>query len=221
MQILFEDYYLLAINKPAGLSSESGKERHPSAENEALMYFSEQLQKNSSSKRLKETPYLRAVHRLDRVSSGVLLFAKTKLALTALMNQFEQRSVEKTYQAVVEKQLPTPAGHLVNWLLKDESGRKALISETQVRNSQQAILDYTTLSATPESVLLELSPKTGRFHQIRAQLAHLGRPIVGDELYGGEPWQEYQIKLHAVRLKFVHPKTGEEMTVEAPLPEGF
>ena len=76
MQILFEDYYLLAINKPAGLSSESGKERHPSAENEALMYFSEQLQKNSSSKRLKETPYLRAVHRLDRCRAGYCYLPK-------------------------------------------------------------------------------------------------------------------------------------------------
>ena len=221
MQILFEDYYLLAINKPAGLSSESGKERHPSAEQEALMYFTGQLQKNSTSKRLKETPYLRAVHRLDRVSSGVLLFAKTKLALTVLMNQFEQRSVEKVYRAVVEKQLPEPSGHLVNWLLKDDSGRKALISETQVRNSQQAVLDYATLSATPPSALLEVHPQTGRFHQIRAQLAHLGSPIVGDVLYGARPWQEYQIKLHAVRLRFVHPKTGEEMTVEAPVPEDF
>ena len=221
MQIIFEDYYLLAINKPGGLSSESGKERHPSAEQEALMYFTQQLQKNSSSKRLKETPYLRAVHRLDRASSGVLVFAKTKLALSALMLQFEQRSVEKVYQAVVEKRPTEPAGHLVHWLLKDESGRKALISEKQLRDSQHCILDYVTLPSEDKTILLELHPQTGRFHQSRAQLAHIGCPIVGDILYGGKPWREHQIKLHAQRLRFKHPKTGEEMTLEAPLPEGF
>lgn len=221
MQIIFEDYYLLAINKPGGLSSESGKERHPSAEHEALMYFTQQLQKNSSSKRLKETPYLRAVHRLDRVSSGVLVFAKTKQALSAMMLQFEQRSIEKIYRAVVEKQPPSPSGHLVNWILKDESGRKALISEKQVRDSQHCILDYITLPAEGGSTLLELHPKTGRFHQIRAQLAYLGCPIAGDVLYGGKPWKDHQVKLHAQALRFTHPKTGEAMTLEADAPEGF
>lgn len=219
MQIIFEDYYLLAINKPAGLSSESGKERHPSAEQEALMYFTQHLQKNSSSKRLKETPYLRAVHRLDRASSGVLVFAKTKQALSALMLQFEQRTVEKIYQAVVEKPPASPSGHLANWLLKDESGRKALISEKQLRDSQHCILDYITLPSEGKTILLEVHPKTGRFHQIRAQLAHIGCPIAGDVLYGGKPWHEHQIKLHAQRLHFIHPKTGAPMTLEAPLPD--
>lgn len=222
MQIIFEDYYLLAISKPAGLSSESGKERHPSAEQEALMYFTQQLQKGSTSKRLKETPYLRVAHRLDRASSGVLVFAKTKQALSAIMQQFEERSVEKVYQAVVEKRPATPSGNLTNWLLKDETGRKALIAEKQLKDSQQCILDYITLPTEDRSILLEIHPKTGRFHQIRAQLSHIGCPIVGDMLYGAsKPWREHQIKLHAQRLTFKHPKTGEKMTLEAHLPEGF
>lgn len=221
MDIIFEDYYLLAINKPAGLSSESGKERHPSAEHEALLYFTKALQQHSTSKRLKETPYLRAVHRLDRVSSGVLLFAKTKQALQALMQQFEQRSVQKVYHAVLEKQPPSPSGQLLHWLLKDDTGRKALVSDVQVRNSQQALLEYKTLSVAPKSVLVEVYPSTGRFHQIRAQFAHVGCPIAGDIAYGGRPWKEYQIKLHAQRLTFHHPKTGAPMTLEAPAPEGY
>ena len=185
------------------------------------MYFTQNLQKNSSSKRLKETPYLRVAHRLDRASSGVLVFAKTKQVLSALMLQFEQRTVEKIYQAIVEKQPAEPSGHLVNWLLKDGSGRKALISEKQVRDSQHCILDYITLATEGKTALLEVHPKTGRFHQIRAQLAHIGCPIAGDVLYGGKPWQEHQIKLHAQRLTFTHPKTGVAMTLEAPVPEGF
>lgn len=219
VQILFEDNYLLAISKPGGLSSESGHGRHPSAEDEAAMYVAKQVQQHSS--RPSKSPYLRAVHRLDRASSGVLVFAKTKQALTALMEQFEHRSVEKIYLAMVEKQPPGPSGHLQHWLARDETGRKALISDMQVPNSQQCVLHYATLSESTQSFLLEVHPQTGRFHQIRAQLAHIGCPIAGDVLYGGNPWREHQIKLHAQKLVFKHPKTGVEMCIEAPVPEGF
>lgn len=90
-----------------------------------------------------------------------------------------------------------------------------------MKDSQHCLLDYTTLPREDKTILLEVHPATGRFHQIRAQLAHIGCPIAGDVLYGGKPWQEHQIKLHAQRLRFTHPKTGAEMTLEAPLPEGF
>lgn len=215
MQILFEDYYLLAVNKPAGLSSESGKERHPSAEREAKMYFTQQLQEKSSSKRLKTTPYLRVAHRLDRAASGILLFAKTKSALVSLMEQFEKKEVEKTYWAIVEKRPPADSGKLSHWLKKDAEGRKALISEKQTRDSQWCELEYKLLEMRGKNALLEVRPHTGRFHQIRAQLAHIGCPIVGDALYGGHFWKENQIKLHACQLKFKHPKTGVIIDLES------
>ncbi len=221
MNILFEDYYLLAVNKPAGLSSESGKERHPSAEQEALFYFTQQLQKASASKRLKATPYLRAVHRLDRAASGILVFAKTKSALVNLMEQFEKREVEKVYLALVEKRPPQETGTLSHWLKKDPEGRRALISDQQVRNSQSCALDYQLLEPRGKNFLLEVRPHTGRFHQIRAQLAHIGCPIAGDVLYCGLPWKENQIKLHACRLVFKHPKTGEPVELEAPPETGW
>ena len=214
MQVIFEDYYLLAIDKPAGLSSESGQERHPSAERDAKMYFAQQLQEKSTSPRLKETPYLRVVHRLDRSASGVLLFAKTKTALTRLMAQFEHREIEKTYRALVEKQPASPSGRLAHWLTKDPEGRRALISEKQVRDSQRCELEYKTLEIKGKGALLEINPATGRFHQIRAQLAHIGCPIAGDTLYGGHFWKDHEIKLHARSLKFRHPKTDEWVTLE-------
>lgn len=215
MQILFEDYYLLAVNKPAGLSSESGRERHPSAEQEALFYFTGQLQQKSASKRLKATPYLRAVHRLDRVASGILLFAKTKTALVNLMEQFEKKEVEKVYRAVTEKKPPADSGTLKHWLKKDPEGRKALVSEKESRGAQFCELTYKVLEMKGNECLLELRPQTGRFHQIRAQLAHIGCPIVGDVLYGGKFRKENQIKLHAFRLTFKHPKTGAPVELEA------
>lgn len=221
MQILFEDYYVLAVNKPAGLSSESGKERHPSAEQEALMYFTKQLQERSSSKRLKSTPYLRPVHRLDRAASGILVFAKTKAALTNLMEQFEKREVEKVYRAITETRPPADAGTLSHWLKKDPEGRKALISEKEGRDCQYCKLDYKVLEMRNKYCLSEVRPHTGRFHQIRAQLSYIGCPIQGDVLYGGKPWLEHQIKLHAYRLVCKHPKTGEALELEVPLPEGW
>lgn len=214
MQILFEDYYLLAVNKPAGLSSESGKERHPSAEQEALMYFTRQLQERSASKRLKATPYLRAVHRLDRAAGGVLLFAKTKTALSSLMEQFEKGTVQKVYHAVTEVRPPAETGTLSHWLKKDPEGRKAIITEKEQRGSQFCKLEYKVLETKGKNTLLEIRPQSGRFHQIRAQLAFIGCPIAGDVLYGGKPWREHEIKLHAVRLTCRHPKTGEPLELE-------
>lgn len=221
MQILFEDYYVLAVNKPAGLSSESGKDRHPSAEREALAYFTRRLQEESASKRLKPEPYLRPVHRLDRAASGILVFAKTKAALANLMEQFEKRTVEKVYRAIVESRPPADAGTLSHWLKKDPEGRKALVSENESRESRFCQLEYKVLEMKDKRYLLELKPYTGRFHQIRAQLAFIGCPIHGDVLYGGEFWQENQIKLHAFRLICKHPKTGEPLELEVPPPEGW
>jgi 23S rRNA pseudouridine1911/1915/1917 synthase len=221
MHIIFEDYYLLVINKPAGLSSESGASRHPSAETEALLYFTKSLNESSTSNRLKPTPYLRAVHRLDRASSGVLVFAKTKAALTHLMGQFERRETEKIYRAVVEN-IPKPAsGSLTNFLIKSEDGRKAIISEIQVKGAQPCELTYKVTKMKGKIAELEVHPLTGRFHQIRAQLAHFGSPIVGDVLYNGKPLREHEIKLHAERLTIKHPKTGETLVLEAPPAEGW
>lgn len=221
MKILFEDYYLLAVEKPAGLSTESGGAKHPSAEQEALLYFTQSLMKNTTSKRLKVTPFLRAAHRLDRPASGILLLVKTKTALTNVMAQFENRSVRKTYLAATERSPTLPSADLRNWLKKDESGKKALISEQQTRLTQLATLSYRTLVRMGKGALLEVHPTTGRFHQIRAQLAHIGCPIVGDLTYGAQLWHPDQIKLHAHRLEFLHPKTNEPLVIVSPQPSDW
>ena len=205
----------MLFRSPAGLSTESGASRHPSAETEALLYFTKSLNESSTSTRLKTTPYLRAVHRLDRASSGVLVFAKTKAALTHLMGQFERREIEKVYRAVVEKAPRTEAGTLKHFLRKSEDGHTAIISDTQVKGAQPCELAYKVLKMEGKQAELEIHPVTGRFHQIRAQLAYIGCPVAGDVTYGGKPYKEHEVKLHAERLTILHPKTELPLVLEA------
>ena len=210
MNVIFEDHQLLIMHKPAGLSAESGDLPYPSAEKEALAYLNGQGRKNV---------YLRCVHRLDRPASGLLIMAKSKSALSTLMQQFEERSVEKTYLAVTEHAPSAPEGSLEHWLRKDESGRKSLVSDQPEQGGQPCRLQYRILKTTPQRTLWLLHPETGRFHQIRAQLSHLGCPIIGDVLYGGIFWQENKIQLHAECLIFIHPKTAEKMSIDCPMPK--
>lgn len=214
MDILFEDNDLLAINKPAGLSTESGRALHPSAEKEALQYL---LQKGNKAP-AKKMPYLRAVHRLDRAASGVLLLAKSKQVLSNLMAQFERHTIEKVYVAEVAAPPAEAGGALRHFLKRTSDGKSALVFDNPVDGSQAAALRYLVLKKKTGSAILEIFPASGRFHQIRAQLAHIGCPITGDVRYGGPFWREHAIKLHARRLVIRHPKRDETLVIEAPLP---
>ncbi len=211
LPILYEDRHLLALNKPAGLSSESGRAGHPSAETWALEYLHQTTR--------RQRPYLRAVHRLDRASSGVLLLAKNKATLQHLMAQFEARMVMKVYVAEVVGDLPAEAGILTHYLGRSADGRGAVVRDTPFEGSQPAVCQYRLLEWRGGRSVVELVPQTGRFHQLRAQLAFMGCPIIGDERYGGPPWRPYAIRLHALRLQVQHPATGQLLTLEAPVPE--
>lgn len=219
MQIIYEDDTLLAINKPAGLSSESGMAQHPSAEKWAQEYTANQRREAVGA--FQRTPYLRAVHRLDRASSGVLLFAKSKSALTHLMDQFENRTVEKIYLTEVAGVLPAASGTLRHHLAKGPDGKSAVVADAPFKDSKPAECDYRILEKTAAGARVEIVPKTGRFHQIRAQFAHIGCPVVGDVRYGGQPWLEHAIKLHSRSLIVRHPRTGEPLRIEAPLPDNW
>ncbi|MCK6691828.1 MAG: RluA family pseudouridine synthase [Thermoanaerobaculia bacterium] len=218
MDILFEDNDLLAVNKPAGLSTESGRAPHPSAEKEALQYLLEREQAAPARLPAHKTPYLRAVHRLDRAASGVLLLAKSKTALSNLMNQFERQTVEKVYIAEVEPAPGEASGILRHFLKRSPDGKSALVSDLETPDSRPVELRYRVLENPGKNNRLEIFPASGRFHQIRAQLAHIGCPITGDVRYGGPFWREHAIKLHARRLVIRHPKSGAQLVIEAPLP---
>lgn len=206
MTVLYEDNNLYVINKPAGLSTESGHSKHPSAEDEAMAFLTAELG--------HKPRYLRAVHRLDRASSGVLVLAKNKTALSHLMSQFEHRETDKTYRAVVQTAPPASTGTITHYLKRTEDRRQAIVLPRPAENAQAATLDYQVLGEHPQGFELRLHPHSGRFHQIRAQMAFIGSPIVGDVLYGGQPWMEHAIMLHAEKMVLAHPNSGQELTFE-------
>jgi 23S rRNA pseudouridine1911/1915/1917 synthase len=152
----------------------------------------------------------------------VLLLAKTPAALKALGGQFEKREVRKIYLAVAEGKLPLPKGELTHWLRKNALNRRSVVVEAGAPEARECRLLYRVLGERDGRSLVEIELLTGRYHQIRAQLAAVGCPVAGDVKYGassrvGEEGES--ICLHAWRLAFRHPKTGEPVDMEAPAPD--
>lgn len=205
LTVLAETKDWLVIDKPAALNVEQLHD-FPSVEAEAARYL---------QARGLRRPYVGIVHRLDRPVSGLLLLAKKKSTLRALNEQFREKTVRKTYQAVVENPLDPPAGELRHWLVKDQMAKRAHAYEEARKDAVEARLRYRTLGPTADGYLLEIEPLSGKFHQIRVQLAAAGAPILGDEKYGARSTYAPQaIALRATRLVFVDPASGEEKTVE-------
>lgn len=208
--ILFEDKYLLAINKPAGLMVEKDRFGHPSVEGMMADYLH----------RGNAAAYTGIIHRLDRPVSGVLLIAKKKSALRAVQEQFREGGIRKTYMALVARLPEPPSATLTQFLYKDTLQKKALITGAPGPHIAPVKLDYRTERAGNVTFLLRIVPYTGKYHQIRAQLASIGCPVIGDALYGSEvPFRENAICLHAVSLRFTHPNSGEEMELSADIPD--
>ncbi len=200
LSILKETKHWLAINKRAGLITERSPYESPTVEDLVWDYLLES----------KPKPYLGIVHRLDRVTSGVLLLAKKKSVLKLLNAQFSERIVQKTYLALVEKKPPQSQARLVHWLEKDQLNKRAIIHFSPNGKSSECSLRYRVLEEKEQGVLLEIQPKTGKFHQIRAQLSAIGCPIVGDEKYGSSiPYPDRKIALHAWKLRFQDTLTNE------------
>ena len=213
LEVIYEDKYLLALNKPQGLVSEREPNLQYTLESVALDYLRSQT-------KYPEKCFIGLPHRLDRPVSGVVLLAKKKSVLKLLAEMFSKREIEKTYLAITEKQPLKKEGELANWLVKDFDKRKAVIHNREVRDSMQAILRYRILSKNDVGCLLEIKLVTGKFHQIRAQLAHIGCPIIGDVLYGSAPpYKEGSICLHARSLKFMHPVSKETLELVANPPD--
>nr|MBP6829000.1 RNA pseudouridine synthase [Saprospiraceae bacterium] len=163
---------------------------------------------------------LHAVNRLDRPVSGLVVFAKTKSAMTALTEQFRNRSVEKTYLAVVQELPAEPEGTLVHFLRKNEAKNLAKAFTEEQPGTERAEIRYRLLGSSERYHLLEIQLITGRHHQIRAQLAAIGSPVKGDVKYGfRRSNRDRSIHLHAWRIAFDHPVSGERIRLEALPPK--
>ncbi|MDD2983552.1 MAG: RluA family pseudouridine synthase [Crocinitomicaceae bacterium] len=159
------------------------------------------------------------VHRLDRVTSGAVVFAKTSKALTRLNEQFREQDTKKTYWAIVEKAPKNKTGTLTNYLLKNEKQNKSYIQENDLKGAKKATLNYKQIAESDRYFLLEVDLETGRHHQIRVQLANIGCIIKGDLKYGAKRSNpDGSIHLHARGLDFIHPTTKELIKIVAPVP---
>ena len=213
--VLHEDAAVLALNKPAGLSSQGGRGQANTLD-ELLWAF---------ARPGKARP--RLIHRLDRDTSGVILTARTRPAAVFLGKAMAARRFEKTYLALLGGGPPEPPDGVIDVALRrEEVGREAYVrvARPDHPDAQTALTRYRTLAAGPLAALVEARPETGRMHQIRVHLAHLGRPIAGDARYGGaltlggRPVP--RLMLHAAALEFPHPDGGTRR-LEAPPPADF
>lgn len=209
LDILQQGHRWVVINKPAGIATEKHYD-HDTVEARAQV----QWKRPRSEKR----PYVGIVHRLDRPVSGALLLAQNKSTLVALNTAFAERKTEKVYWALTAAALPKASGRLKHYLARDKFGRKAIASNRPLPSAKESVLDYQLLGQIGKNNLYEVRPITGRFHQIRVQLAAAGAPIIGDEPYGSEQVVGPNIiLLHARSLTFPDP-SGEPVAVVAPLP---
>ena len=205
--ILFEDPYILLVNKPGSLMVEPDRNNHPNLLQQVRSYIKASLPKGQEQ-------YAQHIHRLDRPVSGIVLFAKQKRVLKNLSEQFAERRVKKFYQALTTNAPEQKMGKIESWLRKEK--KKAVLYQEEVEWSEKAILTYEVQKFSPDRFLWNIELYTGKYHQIRAQLSAINCPIIGDMTYGSElPYKLDSIALHACRLIFFHPVSNEEMIIES------
>ena len=212
VKILYEDNHLIVAVKPAGVLSQSDGSNAPDMLTILKAYIKEKYNKPGEV-------YLGLVHRLDRPVSGVMVFARTSKAASRLSEQIRTRKVEKIYRAVVQGSTEA-SGSLENYILKDSSTNTVSVHDKEVPGSKHAVLDYKKVKVLNDRSLVEIHLGTGRAHQIRAQFAHSGHPLLGDRRYGSTELWDGDICLQAYKLAFDHPTKGDRMTFEIGVPEG-
>jgi 23S rRNA pseudouridine1911/1915/1917 synthase len=210
LDVLYEDADVVAVNKSAGMVVHAGAGAHSGTLTNALVHRFGALSAVGGDSR----PGI--VHRIDRYTSGVLLVARSDAAHLSLARQFAVRTVEKVYIALVHGAVKTDTGRIMKPITRDPVRRTRMTA--RLDSGRTAITDYKVLRRFEKFTLLEVRIGTGRTHQIRVHLASIGHVVAGDKLYGAPAGPSARFFLHAARISFDSPSTGERITVEAPLP---
>ncbi|MFT6849237.1 MAG: 23S rRNA pseudouridine1911/1915/1917 synthase [Sphingobacteriales bacterium] len=211
-EVIYEDNHFIAVNKKPGELVQGDKTGEAPLGEDVKEFIRMKYQKPGNI-------FLGVIHRIDRPVSGVLLMAKTSKGLARMNEVFKQRTVQKTYWAIVTKRPNDIEGKLEHYLLKDQKRNVVKTVNAKKAGAKLAQLSYKMIKDLGKAWVLEVKPHTGRAHQIRVQLASMGCPIVGDLKYGAPtPNHDKSISLHAKQLDFVHPVSKETICIEADPP---
>ena len=214
LDILYLDNHLIAVCKPAGILTQSDNSGGVSLMDQVKDWIKTEYKKPGKV-------FLGLVHRLDRPVSGIVVFARTSKGASRLSEQFRKKTTKKTYRAWVEGTPQPPQASLKHYLRKEKS-LKATVFPRATSKAKEALLDYEVVETLQNTSLLDIHLHTGRFHQIRAQLAFIGHPIVGDKKYGAHSaLPEGQIALHALRMLLNHPTSKEKIIIDCPPPKNW
>ncbi|EFM02291.1 RNA pseudouridine synthase [Hoylesella marshii DSM 16973 = JCM 13450] len=213
MHIEYEDNHIIIVSKRSGEIVQGDKTGDKPLSESVKAYLKEAYAKHGNV-------FLGVVHRLDRPVEGLVVFAKTSKALSRLNEMFRTGAVRKTYWAITKNRPTTPEGTLIHWLVRNEKQNKSYAYDHEVPHSKKAELQYRIIAQGDRYTLLAIKLLTGRHHQIRCQLSHIGCPIKGDLKYGAPRSNpDGSISLLARHIAFTHPVSKELVSVTAPLPD--
>lgn len=213
MKVVYEDNHIIIVNKHSGEIVQGDKTGDKPLSDTVKEYIKQKYNKPGNV-------FLGVVHRLDRPVSGLVVFAKTSKALSRLNDMFRTGDVHKTYWAVVKRRDIATEGTLTDWLTRNERQNKSYAHEREVPGAKKAVLKYKVRAVADNYMLIEVTLLTGRHHQIRCQLAHMGCPIKGDLKYGAPRSNpDGSISLLSRRVEFVHPVSKENIVAYADVPD--
>jgi len=213
LDILFEDNHLIIVNKIPGDLSQGDITGDQTLGDKIKSYLKKKYNK-------KGNVYLGIAHRLDRPTSGLIIFTKTSKALSRINELFKKNEIKKTYWAIVNLMEEKVSGKLVNYLIKNKKQNKSYVTNSLNKESKKAILNYKKKMDLDKYSLLSINLETGRHHQIRTQLAYIGYPIKGDLKYGyPRSNKDGSIHLHSRKISFIHPVTKKKIQIIANPPK--
>lgn len=213
MNVLYEDNHIIILNKASSEIVQGDKTGDKPLSEKVKEYLKQKYNKPGNV-------FCGVTHRLDRPTSGIVVFAKTSKALSRLNKMFREDEVEKIYWAVVQDRPPQKSDTLTHYTIKNERINKSMAYDREKPNTKKAILHYSLIAESDNYFLLQINLETGRHHQIRTQLAKIGCPIKGDLKYGAKRSnRDGSISLHARGISFLHPVSQKKIDITAPVPD--